>query len=133
MLHDRSVNKIITGARNSIKRQSRYLSVAPVRCVILPCHNQRSLSRAHQKLGQEARCCHRSGYKHAYFFLLLSDFCRSNYPRRKQLHRRMKYFSTSLSFSLFLFLLFLWERMQKNISRKRWKQRAFSECPGIFF
>lgn len=55
LLHDRSVNKIITGARNSIKRQSRYLSVAPVRCVILPCHNRRGLSRAHQKLGQEAR------------------------------------------------------------------------------
>jgi len=35
----------------------------------------------------------------AYFFLLLPNFCRSNYPRRKQLHRRMKYSLISLSLS----------------------------------
>jgi len=32
LLHDRSVNKVITGTRNSIKRQSRYLSAGA------PCH-----------------------------------------------------------------------------------------------
>lgn len=34
-----------------------------------------------------------------HIFFLLPDFCRPNYPRRKQLHRRMKYFPTSLSLS----------------------------------
>lgn len=98
-MHDRSVNKIITGARNSIKWQSRYLSAGAL------CHNRRGLSPVARASKTRTRSVLLSprwlqAYARAvHIFFLLPDFCRSNYPQRKQLHRRMKYFPTSLSLS----------------------------------
>jgi len=143
LLRDRSLNKIITGPRNSIKRQSRcrWCRVALYHSVVSRSNTGSvvcSYSRAPQKLGQETvRRCHHDGHAR----LLLRFFPSSLDLSVELLAAEViasldetfphPFLPPSLSFSL-LFPALLPGNAVKNISWKRGTEKREGQRDGAF-